>query len=97
MEGNGTMITAWGARYEGSWMQGKMHGHGHMMFPTADSYVGEWDSGRRSGAPSSPPSPHPPGRGSVDPPTLSPSLSPRAGAIREKGPMSLGYWDQQCY
>ena len=49
MEGTGVMVTAWGAKYDGQWHQGKMCHRGRMLFPSGDSYDGEWAGGRRSG------------------------------------------------
>ena len=38
-----------GARYEGMWLKGRMHGKGMYMWPSGEKYEGEWVNGERNG------------------------------------------------
>ncbi len=48
-DGNGTAIYKSGAKYVGSFREGKIHGQGTLYFSKGDIYVGEWENHYRQG------------------------------------------------
>lgn len=48
-EGQGTLTSASGVRYEGWWHKGLKHGFGIERYPSGDQYEGGWKEGHRHG------------------------------------------------
>ena len=49
VNGQGTYISANGAKYEGEWKDNKLNGQGTFTYADGGKYEGEWKDGKRDG------------------------------------------------